>query len=427
MNETIKQQLLAILDEETEVAQGCTEPIAGAYTSAVARRILDEPVVRAEVIASTNIIKNAKGVIIPGTEDLMGIEASVILGYLIGDSKLKMEVLNGITDQSITQTKQLLEQGVVSLEKSESPAKLMLTVRLYGENDWAEATIMHMHTNVVQIIKNGMILQNNPCDENDFNSALTTKQNLSLANIRILADDCQLQIPQIIHQQIEYNKLISDEGLSGIWGAQVGRINKIQTIVEGLDFDIRRSACAAAASGSDARMSGCPLPVVTVNGSGNQGMTIVLPILEYAKHYNIDADKIARSVLFADLVAIRIKQTTGRLSSLCGATFAAIGSVAGILYMLDYSQTVIEMMIKNAMSNNTGVICDGAKASCALKIYSGLDTALLSAQLAINGSVIPDGTGIIKPNIEETIDGLKLISEAMIDVDTAVMQILMKN
>lgn len=425
MNEIIKQQLLKILEEETELAQGCTEPIAGAYTSAIAKRILDEEVIAVEITASKNIIKNAKGVIIPGTEDLMGIEASVILGYLIGDSKLKMEVLSGINQQAIDDTKTILKSGIVKLKQSNSPAKLMMTVRLYGVTGWAEATIMHMHTNVVQIIKNDMILQNKPCDENDINSALTTKENLSLENIRMLVEDNNLEIPTIIDDQIKYNSQISTEGLNGVWGAQVGRINKLQTKADGLDFDIRRSACAVAASGSDARMSGCSLPVVTLNGSGNQGMTVVLPILEYAKHYKIDEDKVKRSVLFADLVAIRIKQTTGRLSSLCGATFAAIGSIAGILYMLDYSQSVIEMMIKNAISNNTGVICDGAKASCALKIYSGLDTALLSAQLAINGSVIPDGTGIIKPNIEETIDGLKLISDAMIDVDTAVMQILM--
>lgn len=426
MDSVIKQQLLSILAEETEIAQGCTEPIAGAYTSAVAAKILDQPVVRAEVIASCNIIKNAKGVIIPGTSDLMGIEASVILGLLIGDEKLKMEVLSGITTDAINQTKQMLKDGFVTLTQSDSNAKLLLTVRLYGASSYAEATIMHMHTNVVQIIKDGMILQNKPCDENDFNSDLTTKENLTLANIRELASDKTLEIPTVIEKQIEFNSAISSEGLNGVWGAQVGRINKIQTERDGLAFDIRRSACASAASGSDARMSGCSLPVVTVNGSGNQGMTIVLPIIEFARNNNIGEDKLKRSVLFADLVAIRIKQTTGRLSSLCGATLAAIGSVAGILYMLDYDQVVIENMIKNTLSNNTGVICDGAKASCALKIYSGLDTALLSAQLALNGSVIPNGTGIIQPDIEDTIDGLKLISAAMQEVDTAVMQILME-
>ncbi len=174
-------------------------------------------------------------------------------------------------------------------------------------------------------------------------------------------------------------------------------------------------------------MSGCSLPVVTVNGSGNQGMTIAIPIIEYAKHHEKTDEELERAVLFGDLIAIRLKQSVGRLSSLCGATFAATGSVAGIMYLLDYSLEEIEMMIKNTIANNTGVICDGAKASCALKIYSGLDTALLSAQLAINGSVIPDGTGIIQEDIEQTIDDLKLVSDAMINVDGAVMQILMKN
>ncbi len=424
MVEQIKEQLLAILEEETEVAQGCTEPIAGAYTSAVAKRILNEDVVKVEIIASTNIIKNAKGVVIPGTHDLMGVEASVVLGFLIGDADLKMEVLRGVSEEAIIKCKQILDSGIVNLVKSDSKAKLQLTVRLYGENDWAEATIMHMHTNVIQIKKNGMILQNKPCDENDFNSNLTSKENLTLANIRNLVDS-DIQIPQIINTQIKYNSAISKEGLSGMWGAQVGRINKLQTERDGLNFDIRRSACASTASGSDARMSGCSLPVVTINGSGNQGMTVVLPILEFAKHENIDDYKMRKSVLFGDLVAIKIKQSTGRLSSLCGVTLSAIGAVAGILYMLDYEQEIIEMMIKNAIANNTGVICDGAKASCALKIYSGVDTALLAAQLAINGSVIPDGTGIIQEDIEDTIAGLGLISNAMSEVDTAVMQILM--
>lgn len=427
MNKIIEEQLLGILHEEMEVAQGCTEPIAGAYASSVATRILDAEVTRIEIEASRNIIKNAKGVVIPGTEDLMGIEASVLLGMLIGDSKLKMEVLKNINQEAIDKTKELLNTDFISLKQADSQAKLMLKVTVYSDLEYASATIMHLHTNVVQIVKNDIILQNKPCDENDFNSNLTTKENLNLENIRMFADSVDLNKVDIIKKQIEYNQAISKEGLSGVWGAQVGKLNKVQTEVEGLSFDIRRSACAAAASGSDARMSGCSLPVVTVNGSGNQGMTVVLPILEYAKQNEINKELLFRSVLYADLVAIRLKQSTGRLSSLCGVTFAAIGSVAGILYMLGTDNVVIENMIKNSIANNTGVICDGAKASCALKIYSGLDSALLSAQLAVNNSVIPDGTGIIRHDIEETIDGLKLISDAMQNVDTAVMQILMRD
>lgn len=426
MEKILYDQLLTILHEEMEVAQGCTEPIAGAYTASVATSILGEEVKSIKVEASCNIIKNAKGVIIPGTSNLMGISASVILGMLVGDSKLKMEVLKNINTEAITKTKELLKTDFVTLVEADSAAKLMLKVTVYGEHDYASAMIMHMHTNVVQIIKNDMIVLNKPCDELDFNSALTTKENLTLKNILEFADCVNLDQVELVKTQIEYNGAISNEGLSGIWGAQVGRINKHQTEVDGLDFDIRRSSCAAAASGSDARMSGCVLPVVTVNGSGNQGMTIVLPILEYNKIFKANNEKLIRSVVFGDLVAIRIKQSTGRLSSLCGASFAAIGAVAGILYLKDFELAVIENMIKNSIANNTGVICDGAKASCALKIYSGLDTAMLGAQLAINGSVIANNTGIIREDIEETIDGLKLVSDAMQNVDSAVMQILMR-
>ncbi len=426
MNELVKTQLLAILEEEIEVAQGCTEPIAGAYTSAYATRILNQEVTKIEVVASQNIIKNAKGVIIPGTSDLMGIEASVILGMLIGDDSLKMEVLKNIDEAAILKTKQLLNSDFITLQKADSPAKLLMSVKVYSQNESAEAMIMHMHTNVVRVLKNDQIIESTACDESDFNSSLTSKQNLNLQNIYQFANIIDPDQLQIIKKQIEYNHEISIEGKTHQWGASVARVNKRQTIVEGLDFDISRNACAAAAAGSDARMSGCSLPVVTVNGSGNQGMTIANPLYEYAKYYNVDKEKHIRSVAFADLVAIRLKKGIGRLSPLCGATYAAIAAIAGKLYMLDYELDVIERMIKNTIANNTGVICDGAKASCALKIYSGLDTALLGAQLAINGISIPDGTGIIQQDIEQTIDDLKLISDAMDEVDKAVLNILMK-
>ncbi|WOO86511.1 L-serine ammonia-lyase, iron-sulfur-dependent, subunit alpha [Mollicutes bacterium LVI A0039] len=424
MEQQIISDLINIINEEIEIAQGCTEPIAGAYTASVATRILNMDVERIEVVASTNIIKNAKGVVIPGTKDLMGIEASVILGMLVGDASLKMEVLSNIDEAAITKTKELLDLGIVSLKAATSPAKLLMSVRMINGEEYAEATIMHMHTNIVKIEKNGIILKNDPCDERDFNAALTSKEHLTLENIHEFASTVDLTLLPILQKQIEFNSAISNEGLTNKWGAMVGKINKKQTLCEGLTFDIRRHSCAAAAAGSDARMSGCSLPVVTVNGSGNQGMTIAIPIIEFAKEHENTEEELYRAVLFGDLISIRLKQSVGRLSPLCGVTYAAIGSVAGILYLQGYELSIVEMMIKNSIANNTGIICDGAKASCALKIYSGLDTALLSAQLAMNGSVIPDGTGIIQTDIEQTINDLKLISDAMTMVDSAVMKIL---
>lgn len=424
MRQEIINDLISILNEEIEIAQGCTEPIAGAYTASVATRILDMDVERIEITASCNIIKNAKGVVIPGTKDLMGIEASVVLGMLVGDSELKMEVLRNIDEQAIAKTKQIISSGIVTLSQADSAAKLLMSVRVINGENYAEATIMHMHTNIVKLEKNGVLLKNTHCDERDFNSALTSKEHLTIKNIYDFANTIDLDLVPIIRKQIDYNSSISTEGQTNKWGAMVGIINKKQTLDEGLIFDIRRHSCAAAAAGSDARMSGCSLPVVTVNGSGNQGMTIAIPITEFAKELNADDETLVRSVLFADLISIRLKQSVGRLSPLCGVIYAAIGSVAGIMYLKGNDLATIEMMMKNSIANNTGVICDGAKASCALKIYSGLDTALLSAQLAANGSVIPDGTGIIQTDIEKTINDLKLVSDSMMAVDTAVMQIL---
>ncbi|MFV0247050.1 MAG: serine dehydratase subunit alpha family protein [Mycoplasmatales bacterium] len=424
MKQKIIDNFLEIIDEEMGVAQGCTEPIAGAYCGAIARDILDAEIDRIVITASKNIIKNARGVIIPKTKDLMGIKTSVAIGIIGGDASKEMEVLVDITEQNVIDTKALMDKDIIELKVSDSSAKLHMKVELFSGDNSSSCEIMHTHTNIVETTHNGETIISNPTNEEDINDNLVTKEYLNIKNIYEFANEVKLDKLDIVKKQKEYNSEISKNGLTTPWGIQVGLSNLEETEEMHLELDVRRKACATASSGSDARMNGCPLPVVTLNGSGNQGICACMPIITYGEYLESSEEKILRAMVFADLVAIRLKLGVGRLSPLCGATLAAIGAVSGIMYLYDNDLEMIGKMIKNSIANNTGVICDGAKGSCALKIYTGVDAAILSAQLADRGNVVPDGIGIVKEDLEETIDALAEISDAMDDVDDAIMHIL---
>lgn len=421
---TIEENMLKILEEELVVAQGCTEPIAAAYTAAVATRILDKKPERIKITASQNIVKNAKGVIIPGTGNLTGVEASAILGALVGDYHLDMEVLKNVTEEDVTTTRALLNTDFVTLEVIRPKAKLLMTVEVFNGDESASATIMHLHTNVIKIVKNGRIIKNSNCDETNFNSALVDRSCLTIQSAYDFANTVDLDKLELVEQQLKLNKEISEAGFANDYGVEVGQSNLKETNKMGLVFDIRRQAAACSAAGSDARMDGCTLPVMTVSGSGNQGITTSLPVYEYGKYLQVTDEKLLRATTFSNLVAIRIKNEVGRLAPVCGVVFAAIGAACGIMYLYDENIEVINKLIKNSIANNTGVICDGAKASCALKIYSAIDAALLSAQLAQHDVCVSGGTGIINDDVEQTIRNLKPISHAMEAVDSAIIGIM---
>lgn len=414
-----------ILEEEMMLAQGCTEPIAAAYTASMAKEILENEVSKMKVRASINIIKNAKGVIIPGTSDMCGIVPSAIFGVLCGDYKLEMEVLDDMNDRAKMKCKNLINEGFCELEVVDTPAKLFIEIIVWDEDgNNATCKVIHQHTNVVEQTKNGEIIFAKSFDEED--STINERVGFTITNIYDYVNTIDVSELQIVKDQIYYNEQIAVEGASNIYSLCIFQKSFVETVSSSLKFDIRRKAAALAAAGSDARMSGCTLPVMTLNGSGNQGIAACIPVITYGEYLQCEEEKIIRAVAFSDLIAIRIKEGIGRLSPMCGVVPAGIGAVAGIMYLYNNSYTQIVNMIQNTIANNTGVICDGAKPSCALKIYSALEVGLLSAQLAINDSVVQSYTGIIDEDVEQTIDNLGIISVAMNDIDKQIIKIMTK-
>lgn len=415
--------MLKILKEEMMLAQGCTEPIAAAYTASVATRLLNSEVSKMKVIASMNIVKNAKGVVIPGTKDICGIIPSAIFGVLCGDHHLEMEVLSNLSFDDSIKCTELLTTNFCTLEVVDSAAKLYIEVIVYDKNNnSASAKVIHQHTNIVETTLNGRVMSFKAFELDQNKTQI--REDFTIDKIYDYVNYIDTDVLGIIKDQISYNKLIADEGSTKRYALGVFQNNFKETGEMNLEFDIRRKAAAMAAAGSDARMSGCTLPVMTLNGSGNQGIAASIPVIVYAEFLNSSYDKLIRAVTLSDLIAIRIKEGIGRLSPMCGVIPACIGSVAGIMYLYDYNLEQIKAMIQNTVANNTGIICDGAKPSCALKIYSAIDAALLSAQLAVNKTMVLPFTGIVDKDVEKTIDNLGIISQAMDKIDGQIIKIM---
>lgn len=415
--------MLKILKEEMMLAQGCTEPIAGAYTASVAARLLGNEVVKMKVIASMNIVKNAKGVVIPGTKDICGIVPSAIFGVLCGDYHLEMEVLSKLSGEDQVKCNHLLQNDFCTLEVIDSAAKLYIEVIVYDKNNnSASAKVIHQHTNIVETKLNDKVMSFKTFEVD--NDVVSERENFTIDSIYDYVNNVDYSILEIVKDQISYNTLIANDGSTKRYTLGVFQNNFKETGDMNLEFDIRRKAAAMAAAGSDARMSGCTLPVMTLNGSGNQGIAASIPVVTYAEFLNSSEEKLIRAVTLSDLIAIRIKEGIGRLSPMCGVIPACIGSVAGIMYLYDYSLEQIKAMIQNTVANNTGIICDGAKPSCALKIYSAIDAALLSAQLAVHETMVLPFTGIVDKDVEKTIDNLGIISQAMDKIDGQIIKIM---
>ncbi len=410
----------AILNEEIIIAQGCTEPIAGAYVGAVAKSYCSDMVDKIKIIASKNIIKNAKGVNIPNGEDLKGIEASVTLGIIGGNAQEKMEVLKNITPIDVKETKEMISAGKVNLEISNSIAKLHIIVNVIDkQNNNVVVEVMHSHTNIIKIIKNKQIIFDNPTDPKDFLKCTTDRSKLTVKDILDYARNVDLNELTMIKKQLTYNIEIANEGLKKNYGIGVGKINFTET-----KLGLKEQAAAFAAAGSDARMAGNTLPVAIISGSGNQGMTTSLPVYIYAKNLELTTEKMLRAITLADLIAIHIKGQVGKLSPLCGASIAAIGAGCGIMFLQDATYEQYVQMITNNIATNMGMICDGAKGSCALKIYSSVQTSITCSELAMKNHVVESNEGIIGTNIETTIENLGKVAKAMTPIDDAIIQIM---
>lgn len=420
------QDYVNILKEELVPAMGCTEPIAIAYAAAVLRETLGRPAERMEVEASGNIIKNVKSVFVPGTGGLRGIPAAAAAGMAAGDPSLDLEVLSQIGEAEQARIREYLAHTPITVKLADSPLIFDILVRAWAGEDSALVRIANYHTHIVRIEKNGAILKDLPVQA-AAEEGLTDKSALSVRGILEFAREADLSdVEETLSRQIRFNTAIAQEGLRGDYGANIG-----QVLLSAYGDDVKIRAKAMAAAGSDARMNGCGLPVVIVSGSGNQGLTASLPVIEYAKELGADQETLYRALLVSDLITIHLKAEIGRLSAYCGAVSAGCGSGAGIAYLYgkdkpeeallkDVSHTIV-----NSLAVVSGIVCDGAKASCAAKIASAVDAGLLGFYMYQNGQQFRGGDGIISKGVEETIHNIGLLAtQGMRETDREILDIM---
>lgn len=426
MTEKTYNTYLDILKHELQPALGCTEPIAIAYAAAKARETLGDMPERMFVSCSGNIIKNVKGVIVPNAGGLRGIEVAATLGVVGGDPTRKLEVLEDVTKEDIQRTKQLVAVGYCTCSLAENVPALFIMVQVRKGEEEATVTIENSHTHITSITRNGeTVFSSHQTAASAFTEATPEqdpRQQLTVARIIEFADGVRIEdVREVIERQITCNVAIAEEGLSNNYGIGVGK-----TLLKRYDAsDVRIRARAKAAAGSDARMSGCPMPVVINSGSGNQGITVSLPVVEYAEELQASRDELLRALTVANLIAIHQKQYIGSLSAFCGAVCAATGAACGISYLHGGRYEAISKTIIDTLANVGGIVCDGAKPSCAAKISSALDAAILGFEMGTEeGKAFNDGEGLVKQDVEATIqsfgrvgkDGMKATDQEILHI-----------
>jgi L-cysteine desulfidase len=414
------QTYVQILKEELVPAMGCTEPIALAYCAAKAREVLGILPERCVVEASGNIVKNVKSVIVPNTGGLKGIEAAAAAGVVAGDAGRVLEVIAGVTQEQKVQIKEYMEKTQIQVKALETDELLDMIVTLYGDGSYAKVRIANYHTNIVLIEKDGEKLYEMGVMATE-EAQMADRSLLNVKDIYDFAKTVELEdVRELIGRQIEYNSAISREGLEHDWGANIGSV-----LIKAYGDDIRVRARAVAAAGSDARMSGCEMPVIINSGSGNQGMTASLPVIEYAKELKVSEEELYRALVLSNLVTIHQKTGIGRLSAYCGAVSAGCGAGCGIACLLGGDYAAIAHTLVNALAIVSGIICDGAKPSCAGKIAAAVDAGILGYQMYINGQQFRGGDGIISKGVENTIRNVgRLGKEGMRETDKEIIQIM---
>lgn len=400
MEQKVYNTYVAILKNELKVALGCTEPIAIAYVGAKVREVLGKMPTHIDVYCSGNIVKNVKAVVVPNSDGQRGIDVAAALGVIGGDASLELAVLEAVKPEDIERSKKLLKEHFVDTHLVENVANLYVAIRATAGDESAEVEVQDYHSNITKITKNGKVVFAKEAENKTHESDGPDKNLLNVKDILEFADTVNLEdVKNVLDKQIKYNTAISQEGLDHPYGAEIGR-----TLMEDFDHsNVKLRAKAFAAAGSDARMSGCPLPVVINSGSGNQGITVTLPVVVYGKYYGIPQEKIYRTLCVSNLISVHQKRFIGSLSAYCGATSAACGSGAGIAYMLGMTYEEICDVITNSIATIGGMICDGAKASCAAKIAAAVETALVAVHMAKKHRAFKNGEGLVKDNVEDTI------------------------
>lgn len=433
MDLCLKEAYSRILKKELVAAMGCTEPIAIAYAAAKCREILGTEPERCHVRCSGNIVKNVMGVTVPNSGGLKGIDVAAVLGILGGDAGRDLEVLQSVTQEHIDLAKQLLQQGFCTCSLEQGVENLYILICLNAGDAEAVVEIRNYHKNITRIEKNGQILyqQERSCTEiavkDDPDKAL-----LNIADILEFAADPGEETLELMRHQLKLNLGIAREGIDRRYGAQVGR-----TLLRGiktLSPDTARGAAKAyAAAGSDARMNGCAMPVVINSGSGNQGLTVSLPVKIYADAYGIGEERMLQSLVVSNLIAIHQKQYIGSLSAYCGAVSAACGAGAAVAYLLGeklpeeqlYRQ--VADTVTNTIGTVGGMVCDGAKSSCAAKIATAVDCAITAYELSRYGNVFQPGEGLVMESVEDTIESVgRMGREGMHATDIEILQIMLR-
>ena len=387
---------LQILKEELVPAMGCTEPIAIAYAAAKAREVLGCIPEKVIVEVSGNIFKNVKSVIVPNKNNLKGIAAATAAGIIAGQAEKKLEVISYVTEEEKQKIKEYVDTCPIEVKLADTPFIFDIQMNVFHKDSSVKLRIVNYHTNIVLIEKCGEILYHKEATVSK-EEGLSDKKLLNVEDIIDFANSVDIKdIEDIIGRQIEYNSVIANEGLKNSYGANIGSV-----LLSTYGSDVKVRAKAKAAAGSDARMNGCELPVIIISGSGNQGMTASLPVIEYANELQVSKEKLYRALVISDLVTIHQKTGIGRLSAYCGAICAGAGSGAGIAYLYGGSYEEISHTIVNALSIVSGIVCDGAKASCAAKIAAGVDAGILGYYMYKNGQQFRDGDGIVKKGVEQ--------------------------
>ena len=423
MNQTVYSAYLDILHEELVEAMGCTEPIAVAYASALARQTLGVMPERVVLTVSGNIIKNVKSVIVPHTGGRKGLRTAVAAGVCFGEAEKELQVLSDVDEEKLAEMDAWLSRATLVIEESTANCPFDLHVLAEAGGESAYVHIISHHTNVVMLRRNEQVLLEKPFTD----EAVQAPENRKLLNVEDIVSFANCvkieEIRDVLQRQIDDNIAIGYAGLSGKYGAAIGKI-----LLLSYGNSVHNRAKAWAAAGSDARMDGCELPVVINSGSGNQGLTASVPVIVYARECGVSQEQLYRALVVSNLVTIHLKTGIGSLSAYCGATSAGAGAGAGICYLYGGGQKEVAHTVVNALAINSGMICDGAKASCAAKIASAVEAGMLGMRMYMHDSQFYGGDGIVVKGVENTIRAVSTIArDGMRSTDREVIRLMMEN
>ena len=421
--DSLYKQFIAILEEELRPAMGCTEPIALAYAGAKAAQILGKLPERIDVLVSGNIIKNVKSVVVPNTGGLRGIAAAVCAGVVAGDADKQLEVIAQVPKEKQQQLKSYMAETEVNIAPSDSGLVFDIDLTLHAGEEKARVRIVNHHTNIVHLSHNDQVLLELPVEESSEDN-LTDKSCLSIERIVEFADVLHPEdVRGSIGRQLQYNMAIAKEGLLNSWGANIGSV-----ILSQQGTSNNRKAAAYAAAGSDARMSGCEMPVIILSGSGNQGITASVPVAVYAETMGATEEQLFRAVAVSDLVTVHQKTGIGRLSAYCGAISAGCGAGAGIAYLHGGRKEAVAHTVVNAIAILSGTICDGAKPSCAAKIAAAVDAGILGYHMFLENQQFYGGDGIVTKGVDKTVRNVGILArEGMRDTDRTILEIMLSD